>query len=168
MQRKETENPRYSEKREGCHSGEFRLYRLPNVLSVSVLTPNPILLIIIIQAYRVFFLYSSCYILLFLLPKTSVLQTIVSAMSTLIPPVPLANPEDQFRIEYIKSIAPLSDFDYSQVRRSSKFACMCVTGLVPCFLVFLNVHLCLRGCWMVCDESVCCFYEPHGQQSRSS
>ncbi|XP_061587770.1 guanine nucleotide-binding protein G(olf) subunit alpha isoform X2 [Cololabis saira] len=40
--------------------------------------------------------------------------TIVSAMSTLIPPVPLANPENQFRIEYIKSIAPLSDFDYSQ------------------------------------------------------
>ncbi|XP_011614463.1 guanine nucleotide-binding protein G(olf) subunit alpha isoform X1 [Takifugu rubripes] len=40
--------------------------------------------------------------------------TIVSAMSTLIPPVPLANPEDQFRIEYIKSIAPLSDFDYPQ------------------------------------------------------
>ncbi|XP_034039336.1 guanine nucleotide binding protein (G protein), alpha activating activity polypeptide, olfactory type 2 isoform X1 [Thalassophryne amazonica] len=40
--------------------------------------------------------------------------TIVSAMSTLIPPVPLANPEDQFRIEYIKGIAPLSDFDYSQ------------------------------------------------------
>ncbi|XP_048102220.1 guanine nucleotide-binding protein G(olf) subunit alpha isoform X1 [Alosa alosa] len=40
--------------------------------------------------------------------------TIVSAMSTLIPPVPLANPENQFRIDYIKSIAPLSDFDYSQ------------------------------------------------------
>uniref|UniRef100_A0A673FKN8 Guanine nucleotide-binding protein G(olf) subunit alpha-like n=1 Tax=Sinocyclocheilus rhinocerous TaxID=307959 RepID=A0A673FKN8_9TELE len=40
--------------------------------------------------------------------------TIVSAMSTLIPPVPLANPEDQFRINYIKSIAPLSDFDYTQ------------------------------------------------------
>uniref|UniRef100_A0A1A8K513 Guanine nucleotide binding protein (G protein), alpha activating activity polypeptide, olfactory type n=1 Tax=Nothobranchius kuhntae TaxID=321403 RepID=A0A1A8K513_NOTKU len=40
--------------------------------------------------------------------------TIVSAMSTLIPPVPLANPENQFRIEYIKSIAPLSDFDYPQ------------------------------------------------------
>uniref|UniRef100_A0AAZ3SW10 Guanine nucleotide-binding protein G(Olf) subunit alpha n=1 Tax=Oncorhynchus tshawytscha TaxID=74940 RepID=A0AAZ3SW10_ONCTS len=30
--------------------------------------------------------------------------TIVSAMSTLKPPVSLANPEDQFRIEYIKSI----------------------------------------------------------------
>uniref|UniRef100_A0A8B9GSG8 GNAS complex locus n=1 Tax=Astyanax mexicanus TaxID=7994 RepID=A0A8B9GSG8_ASTMX len=38
----------------------------------------------------------------------------LSAMSTLIPPVPLANPEGQFRIDYIKSIAPLSDFDYSQ------------------------------------------------------
>lgn len=42
-------------------------------------------------------------------------------MSTLIPPVPLANPEDQFRIEYIKSIAPLSDFDYPQVRGSEGF-----------------------------------------------
>ncbi|XP_061094845.1 guanine nucleotide-binding protein G(olf) subunit alpha isoform X2 [Conger conger] len=40
--------------------------------------------------------------------------TIVSAMSTLIPPVPLANPENQFRIEYIRSIAPYSDFDYTQ------------------------------------------------------
>ncbi|KAM9426982.1 guanine nucleotide-binding protein G(olf) subunit alpha-like isoform 1-T1 [Salvelinus alpinus] len=40
--------------------------------------------------------------------------TIVSAMSTLIPPVTLANPEDRFRIEYIKSIPPLSDFDYTQ------------------------------------------------------
>ncbi|XP_074755343.1 guanine nucleotide-binding protein G(olf) subunit alpha isoform X1 [Athene noctua] len=40
--------------------------------------------------------------------------TIVSAMSTLIPPVPLANPENQFRMDYIKSIAPLSDFDYTQ------------------------------------------------------
>ncbi|XP_048856710.1 guanine nucleotide-binding protein G(s) subunit alpha isoforms XLas-like [Brienomyrus brachyistius] len=43
--------------------------------------------------------------------------TIVSAMSTLIPPVPLANPEDQFRVDYIKSIAPLSDFDYTQPGR---------------------------------------------------
>uniref|UniRef100_A0A8D0FH62 G protein subunit alpha L n=1 Tax=Strix occidentalis caurina TaxID=311401 RepID=A0A8D0FH62_STROC len=41
-------------------------------------------------------------------------HTIVSAMSTLIPPVPLANPENQFRMDYIKSIAPLSDFDYTQ------------------------------------------------------
>ena len=41
MQREETENPRYSEKREGCHSGEFHLYRFPNVLNVSVVTMNP-------------------------------------------------------------------------------------------------------------------------------
>ncbi|XP_061111091.1 guanine nucleotide-binding protein G(olf) subunit alpha isoform X1 [Conger conger] len=40
--------------------------------------------------------------------------TIVSAMSTLIPPVPLGNPGDQFRVDYIKSIAPLSDFDYTE------------------------------------------------------
>ncbi|XP_026780662.1 guanine nucleotide-binding protein G(olf) subunit alpha isoform X2 [Pangasianodon hypophthalmus] len=40
--------------------------------------------------------------------------TIVSAMSTLIPPVPLANPDNQFRADYIKSIAPLSDFDYTE------------------------------------------------------
>ncbi|XP_032741347.1 guanine nucleotide-binding protein G(olf) subunit alpha isoform X1 [Rattus rattus] len=40
--------------------------------------------------------------------------TIVSAMSTIIPPVPLANPENQFRSDYIKSIAPITDFEYSQ------------------------------------------------------
>lgn len=63
-------------------------------------------------------------------------------MSTLIPPVPLANPEDQFRIEYIKSIAPLSDFDYPQVRGSSAFwvcsdvdvrVCVCVCGVFLSF-----------------------------------
>lgn len=37
-------------------------------------------------------------------------------MSTLIPPVPLANLDNQFRADYIKSIAPLSDFDYTEVR----------------------------------------------------
>ncbi|XP_029446839.1 guanine nucleotide-binding protein G(olf) subunit alpha isoform X1 [Rhinatrema bivittatum] len=40
--------------------------------------------------------------------------TIASAMGTLIPPVPLANPDNQFRLDYIKSIGPLSDFDYTQ------------------------------------------------------
>ncbi|XP_078254218.1 guanine nucleotide-binding protein G(s) subunit alpha-like isoform X2 [Rhinoraja longicauda] len=40
--------------------------------------------------------------------------TIVSAMSTLIPPVQLANPEHQLRLDYIKSIALLSDFEYTQ------------------------------------------------------
>ncbi|XP_016410393.1 guanine nucleotide-binding protein G(olf) subunit alpha-like isoform X2 [Sinocyclocheilus rhinocerous] len=40
--------------------------------------------------------------------------TIVSAMSTLTPPVSIANPSNQPRAEYIKSIAPLSDFDYTE------------------------------------------------------
>ncbi|KAM4718123.1 guanine nucleotide-binding protein G(olf) subunit alpha isoform 2-T2 [Anableps anableps] len=40
--------------------------------------------------------------------------TIVSAMSALTPPVPLGNPDNQFRVDYIKSIAPLSDFEYTE------------------------------------------------------
>ncbi|XP_056090722.1 guanine nucleotide-binding protein G(olf) subunit alpha isoform X2 [Rhinichthys klamathensis goyatoka] len=40
--------------------------------------------------------------------------TIISAMSTLTPPVSIANPSNQPRAEYIKSIAPLSDFDYTE------------------------------------------------------
>lgn len=45
-----------------------------------------------------------------------IFQTIISAMSTLTPPVSIANPSNQPRAEYIKSIAPLSDFDYTEVR----------------------------------------------------
>ncbi|ROL51092.1 Guanine nucleotide-binding protein G(olf) subunit alpha [Anabarilius grahami] len=41
--------------------------------------------------------------------------TIISAMSTLTPPVSIANPSNQPRAEYIKSIAPLSDFDYTEL-----------------------------------------------------
>uniref|UniRef100_A0A667WZX0 GNAS complex locus n=1 Tax=Myripristis murdjan TaxID=586833 RepID=A0A667WZX0_9TELE len=40
--------------------------------------------------------------------------TIVSAMSTLTPPIPISNPGNQFRVDYIKSIAPLSDFEYTE------------------------------------------------------
>uniref|UniRef100_A0A7N6BI51 GNAS complex locus n=1 Tax=Anabas testudineus TaxID=64144 RepID=A0A7N6BI51_ANATE len=40
--------------------------------------------------------------------------TIVSAMSMLTPPVPLGNPDNQFRADYIRSIAPLSDFEYTE------------------------------------------------------
>ncbi|KAG7255094.1 hypothetical protein CRUP_029485 [Coryphaenoides rupestris] len=40
--------------------------------------------------------------------------TIISAMSTLTPPVPLGNHDNQFRVDYIKSIAPLSDFEYTE------------------------------------------------------
>lgn len=37
-------------------------------------------------------------------------------MSALTPPVPLGNPGNQFRVDYIKSIAPLSDFEYTEVK----------------------------------------------------
>uniref|UniRef100_H3CFJ0 GNAS complex locus n=1 Tax=Tetraodon nigroviridis TaxID=99883 RepID=H3CFJ0_TETNG len=40
--------------------------------------------------------------------------TIISAMSMLTPPVALGNPGNQFRVDYIKSIAPLSDFEYTE------------------------------------------------------
>ncbi|KAM7389967.1 hypothetical protein PAMA_008241 [Pampus argenteus] len=40
--------------------------------------------------------------------------TIVTAMSTLTPPVPLGNPANQFRIDYIRGISPLSDFEYTE------------------------------------------------------
>lgn len=104
LQRKETENSRYSEKREGCHSGEFSFPVVPFML-ISALNQ-----IISCSVFTLAYIFCSFFL------NNFALQTIVSAMSTLIPPVPLANPEDQFRIEYIKSIAPLSDFDYSQVR----------------------------------------------------
>ncbi|KAK5850332.1 hypothetical protein PBY51_014590 [Eleginops maclovinus] len=40
--------------------------------------------------------------------------TIVSAMSTLTPPIPLGNPGNQFRLDYIRGIAPLSDFECTE------------------------------------------------------
>ncbi|XP_005754685.1 guanine nucleotide-binding protein G(olf) subunit alpha-like isoform X2 [Pundamilia nyererei] len=40
--------------------------------------------------------------------------TIVSAMTILAPPIPLGNPGNQFRADYIKSIGPLSDFEYTE------------------------------------------------------
>lgn len=58
MQRKETENPRHSEKREGCNSGEFHLDHIS--LSVIVVTLKPLcnsILLIVVQAYRFRFLF---------------------------------------------------------------------------------------------------------------
>ncbi|XP_028288697.1 guanine nucleotide-binding protein G(olf) subunit alpha-like [Parambassis ranga] len=40
--------------------------------------------------------------------------TIVSAMTMLSPPIQLADPSNQFRADYIRSIAPLSDFEYTE------------------------------------------------------
>ncbi|XP_061075059.1 guanine nucleotide-binding protein G(s) subunit alpha isoform X4 [Conger conger] len=40
------------------------------------------------------------------------IETIVTAMGTLVPPVQLANPENQFRIEYILNLANQKDFEF--------------------------------------------------------
>ncbi|XP_043945905.1 guanine nucleotide-binding protein G(s) subunit alpha isoform X1 [Protopterus annectens] len=42
------------------------------------------------------------------------IDTIVTAMNTLVPPVPLANPENQFRVNYILNFANQKDFEFSQ------------------------------------------------------
>ncbi|ELW71180.1 Guanine nucleotide-binding protein G(s) subunit alpha isoforms XLas [Tupaia chinensis] len=46
------------------------------------------------------------------LTALSSLQTIVAAMSNLVPPVELANPENQFRVDYILSVMNVPDFDF--------------------------------------------------------
>lgn len=43
------------------------------------------------------------------------LQTIVAAMSNLVPPVELANPENQFRVDYILSVMNVPNFDFPPV-----------------------------------------------------
>lgn len=43
------------------------------------------------------------------------LQTITGAMSTLVPPVQLENPDHQWRVDYIQDIASNPDFDYPPV-----------------------------------------------------
>ncbi|XP_036915874.1 guanine nucleotide-binding protein G(s) subunit alpha-like isoform X2 [Sturnira hondurensis] len=40
------------------------------------------------------------------------IETIVAAMSSLVPPVELANPENQFRVDYILSVMNVPDFDF--------------------------------------------------------
>jgi hypothetical protein len=39
-------------------------------------------------------------------------------MSTLTPPVKLANPNNQFRYDYIHEVATAPDFDYPEVRQT--------------------------------------------------
>lgn len=56
MQRKETENPRYSEKREGCNSGEFYLSHFS--LRVIAVTLKPVcnsIFLIIVQTHNICF-----------------------------------------------------------------------------------------------------------------
>ncbi|MGH0184826.1 UNVERIFIED_CONTAM: hypothetical protein FKN15_015902 [Acipenser sinensis] len=47
------------------------------------------------------------------------IETIVAAMSTLAPPVQLASPENQFRIEYILNLVNQKDFEFTAVSHSS-------------------------------------------------
>ncbi|XP_041061243.1 guanine nucleotide-binding protein G(s) subunit alpha isoform X1 [Carcharodon carcharias] len=42
------------------------------------------------------------------------IETIVGAMNTLVPPVPLAHPENQFRLEYILNLANQKNFEFTQ------------------------------------------------------
>jgi len=43
-------------------------------------------------------------------------QTITGAMTTINPPVELADPDNQFRLEYIQETASQLGFDYPPVR----------------------------------------------------
>lgn len=54
-----------------------------------------------------FFLFSNCF-----------QQTIVTAMSTLTPPVQLACPENRHRIEYVLNLVGQKDFDFPSVSNS--------------------------------------------------
>ena len=44
-----------------------------------------------------------------------VLQTVTGAMSTVNPPIPLGDPSNQFRVDYIQDVASQPDFDYPPV-----------------------------------------------------
>lgn len=46
-------------------------------------------------------------------------QTIVTAMSNLTPPVQLASPENQYRIEYILNLVSQKDFEFPSVSSKS-------------------------------------------------
>lgn len=48
-------------------------------------------------------------------------QTIVTAMSTLTPPVQLACPENRHRIEYILNLVSQKDFDFPSVSNSTPY-----------------------------------------------
>lgn len=48
--------------------------------------------------------------------KLFFLQTIVTAMNSLVPPVQLACPANQFRIEYILNLTNQKDFEFTSVR----------------------------------------------------
>jgi len=54
-------------------------------------------------------------------------QTITGAMSTINPPVELAEPDNQFRLEYIQETASQIGFDYPPVYRQLYLLLGCVS-----------------------------------------
>lgn len=61
-------------------------------------------------------------------------------MSTLTPPVPLQNPENQFRVDYIQDVASQHDFDYppvSMVFLVSLSVVYIATSVVHCTAVYI-------------------------------
>uniref|UniRef100_A0A8C5TS96 Guanine nucleotide-binding protein G(s) subunit alpha n=1 Tax=Malurus cyaneus samueli TaxID=2593467 RepID=A0A8C5TS96_9PASS len=64
------------------------------------------------------------------------IETIVTAMGNLAPPVELANPENQFRIDYILNLANQIDFDFPPV---SNWQCFSFFFLLPSFLDKIDI-----------------------------
>lgn len=76
------------------------------------------------------------------------LQTIVTAMGNLAPPVELANPENQFRIDYILNLANQIDFDFPPVSNSQWLQpCLFANDFIslPCSKYFPRTASCSLG-----------------------
>jgi len=72
------------------------------------------------------------------------LQTITGAMAVLNPPVPLYNPEHQFRVDYIQNETTKSEFSYPPVSYCLFF--------VP--LGFFVLQVCFNTCWKHRDSEL--------------
>lgn len=72
-------------------------------------------------------------------------KTITGAMSTLVPPVQLENPDNQWRVDYIQDVASNPDFDYPTVS-AIPLICRSLHFLIPnefkrFFGQIINIHL---------------------------
>ncbi|XP_073165324.1 guanine nucleotide-binding protein G(s) subunit alpha isoform X5 [Lepidochelys kempii] len=81
------------------------------------------------------------------------IETIVTAMGNLAPPVELANPENQFRIDYILNLANQIDFDFSPKEKSTS----AVPAGAPMFLYRGEFYEHTKTLWQ--DEGVKACYE---------
>ena len=71
------------------------------------------------------------------------LQTITGAMSTINPPVHLADPSDQFRVDYIQDVASQPDFDYPPVSMPRLSFSICGHLQITMAYLWLSKHKCL-------------------------